>query len=56
MSLDDATNDQIKAYAATLGYELSDADAQDVRDTACAWYGKETMQAAVKDYINAYGG
>jgi hypothetical protein len=54
MNLNDATNAQIKAYAAALGYEFTDADADDVRATACPWYGPETMRAAVNDYLNAF--
>ena len=54
MYLNDATNDDIKTYAAALGYELTDDDADDVRATAGAWYGPETMRAAVNDYLNAF--
>jgi hypothetical protein len=54
MNLNNATNEQIRTYAAALGYEFNDADAQDVRDTASFIWGEETMQDAVNDYLNAF--
>ena len=56
MYLEESTNEQIIAYASTLGQQFDDEAANDVRNTACSWYGRETMQEAVQDYINAYGG
>jgi len=54
--LQDVTDRQIIAYAKTLGYTFDKKDAQNVRNTACAWWGTEILQDAVQDYINAFGG
>ena len=54
MYLNEATNEHIKDYASILGYEFTDEDANDVRATGVTWYGRETMSAAVDDYLNAF--
>lgn len=55
LMLTDATLAQIQECALNLGYTFSDQDAQDLKDTACAWWGEETVEEAITDYINAYG-
>lgn len=47
------TADQLKQYAHSLGYEFSDADCAEIISTT---YESETVEQAVKDFINAYEG
>lgn len=56
MKLADASLEDIKAYAYKLGYTLSDADAQDVKDTASNWWPEENLAKAIDDYITAFVG
>lgn len=56
MKLADASLEDIKAYADKLGYIFSDADAQDVKDTAPSWWPAENLSEAVDDYIAAFVG
>jgi hypothetical protein len=43
--------DELKAYAATLGYELSDDDCTEIISTS---YDGETVKEAVNDFLDAY--
>jgi hypothetical protein len=56
VKLTDASLEDIKAYAHKLGYRFSDADAQDVKDTAPNWWPAENLTEAVDDYITAFFG
>jgi hypothetical protein len=55
LMLTDASLEQIQDCALNLGYTFSDQDAQDLKDTASDWWGEETVEEAINDYINAYG-
>lgn len=47
----------IKDCAEALGYSFDDEDAQDVLDTRPYWFsGQETVEQAVQDYLDAFGG
>jgi hypothetical protein len=51
------TVQDIKTYAESLGYSFSDEDAQDVIDSRPSWFtGQETVEQAVQDYLDAFGG
>jgi len=43
--------DELKAYAANLGYELSDDDCTEIISTS---YDGETVEEAVNDFLDAY--
>lgn len=45
------TNDEIKAYASSLGYEFSDEDCEELRAES---FEGETVAHAVNDYLDAY--
>jgi hypothetical protein len=45
------TIEQLKQYALTLGYELSNYDCVEIIETS---QKGETIQEAVTDYLNAY--
>ena len=48
---------EIIAEARKYGREFTLEDAQDVIDTKPSWYlGEETVEEAVADYIDAFGG
>jgi len=45
------TNEKIKAYALSLGYEFNDDDCNYVIDTS---YEGETVEDAVNDFLDAF--
>lgn len=45
------TVDQLKKYALTLGYELSNYDCAEIIETS---HEGETIHEAVTDYLHAY--
>lgn len=45
------TCDEIKTYAKSLGYELSDDDCAEIISTS---YEGETVREAVNDFLDAY--
>ena len=45
------TIEQLKEYALTLGYELSNYDCSEIIETS---HEGETIQEAVTDYLHAY--
>jgi hypothetical protein len=45
------TINELKEYASTLGYELSNYDCAEIIETS---HEGETIQEAVKDYLHAY--
>ena len=45
------TINELKEYALTLGYELSNYDCAEIIETS---HKGETIQEAVTDYLNAY--
>jgi regulator of RNase E activity RraB len=48
---------KIIAEAHKLGYNFTEAEAQDVIDTKPLWFDDEESEAeAVADYLDAYGG
>jgi hypothetical protein len=47
------THQQIKDFASSLGYEFSDEDCQEIISTS---YDGETVEHAVQDFLDAYGG
>jgi hypothetical protein len=47
---------EIIECAYQLGYNFTEADAQDVIDTKPEWAGAETPAEAVADYLEAFGG
>ena len=47
------TAEQLKQYAHSLGYEFSDDDCAEIINTT---YDGETVEQAVRDFIDAYEG
>ena len=45
------TNESLIAYAASIGYDLSAEDCEEIRATS---YDGETVADAVDDYLRAY--
>jgi len=45
------TNQSLTDYAASLGYDLSEEDCEEIRATS---YDGETVADAVDDYLRAY--
>jgi hypothetical protein len=45
------TNEKIKAYALSLGYEFTDEDCADIIGTS---YEGETVEHAVNDFLDAF--
>jgi hypothetical protein len=45
------TNEKIKAYASSLGYEFTDEDCADIIGTS---YEGETVEHAVNDFLDAF--
>lgn len=50
----DATNKQIQDYAARLGYEFTDEDCDELKNTRAPWNDTETVGEAVDDFIRAF--
>ena len=52
----DCTNKEIKDYADSLGYDFSNEDCMEIRRPVAPFHnpGKETLEEAVNDFLNAY--